>query len=218
MLNLKYVESLEDEIDELESDKAEFSNMYDMLLQECVSNDIMCSYLQSSSDLDEITELQCLYLHKVRECDCLAQKLSDQTEFNRYSTNVHAKENNDNQAEFTNPFCTPVQENAESSSRNIGTSNMHTFNQPQDSEYRWTTDHPLTQVCGNPSKPVQTRQQLVTDPEMCMFALTVSIVEQKTLRTQWLDSASDRSNAGRSFISLNRLQVEGIVKQTFGKM
>ncbi|GKC87487.1 hypothetical protein Tco_1148136 [Tanacetum coccineum] len=79
--DLKYVESLEDEIDELESDKAEFSNMYDMLLQECVSNDIMYSYLQSSSDLDEITELQCLYLHKVRECDCLAQKLSEQTEF-----------------------------------------------------------------------------------------------------------------------------------------
>ncbi|GKF27307.1 retrovirus-related pol polyprotein from transposon TNT 1-94, partial [Tanacetum coccineum] len=26
-------------------------------------------------------------------------------------TNVHAEENNDNQAEFTNPFCTPVQEN-----------------------------------------------------------------------------------------------------------
>ncbi|GJS51786.1 hypothetical protein Tco_0625148 [Tanacetum coccineum] len=34
-------------------------------------------------------------------------------------TNVHAEENNDNQAEFTNPFCTPVQENAESSSCNI---------------------------------------------------------------------------------------------------
>ncbi|GKG01601.1 hypothetical protein Tco_0306306, partial [Tanacetum coccineum] len=28
--DLKYVESLEDELDELESDKAEFSNMYDM--------------------------------------------------------------------------------------------------------------------------------------------------------------------------------------------
>ncbi|GJV10902.1 hypothetical protein Tco_1352443 [Tanacetum coccineum] len=76
--DLKYVESLKDE---LESDKAEFSNMYDMLFQEYVSNDIMCSYLQSSSDLDEITELQCLYLHKVRECDCLAQKLYAQTEF-----------------------------------------------------------------------------------------------------------------------------------------
>ncbi|GJV14133.1 retrovirus-related pol polyprotein from transposon TNT 1-94 [Tanacetum coccineum] len=34
-------------------------------------------------------------------------------------TNVHAEENNNNQVEFTNPFCTPVQENAESSSCNI---------------------------------------------------------------------------------------------------
>ncbi|GJR19792.1 hypothetical protein Tco_0968319 [Tanacetum coccineum] len=34
-------------------------------------------------------------------------------------TNVDAEENNDNQAEFTNPLCTPVQEIAESSSRNI---------------------------------------------------------------------------------------------------
>nr|GFB15290.1 hypothetical protein [Tanacetum cinerariifolium] len=30
--DLKYVESIENEIDELESDKAEFSNMYDMIL------------------------------------------------------------------------------------------------------------------------------------------------------------------------------------------
>ncbi|GJW74491.1 hypothetical protein Tco_0133861, partial [Tanacetum coccineum] len=79
--DLKYVESLENEIDELESDKAEFSNMYDMLLQECVSNDVMCSYLHSLSDLDAHSELQCLYLHKVKECECLAQKLSKQTEF-----------------------------------------------------------------------------------------------------------------------------------------
>nr|GEX09751.1 retrovirus-related Pol polyprotein from transposon TNT 1-94 [Tanacetum cinerariifolium] len=78
--DLKYVESLEKEIDILESDKAEFSNMYDMILQECVSNDVMCSYLLSLSDLDALAELQCLYLHKVKECDCLAQKLSKQTE------------------------------------------------------------------------------------------------------------------------------------------
>ncbi|GJR86866.1 retrovirus-related pol polyprotein from transposon TNT 1-94 [Tanacetum coccineum] len=81
-------------------------------------------------------------------------------------TNVHAEENNDDQAEFTNPFCTPVQEAAESSSRNLGNSNVHTFNQPHNSEYRWTKDHPLTQVRGNPSKPVQTRRQLATDPEI----------------------------------------------------
>nr|GEW51663.1 hypothetical protein [Tanacetum cinerariifolium] len=39
--DLKYVESLEKEIDELKSDKAEFLNMYDVILQECVSNDVV---------------------------------------------------------------------------------------------------------------------------------------------------------------------------------
>ncbi|GKA56109.1 retrovirus-related pol polyprotein from transposon TNT 1-94, partial [Tanacetum coccineum] len=50
-------------------------------------------------------------------------------------TNVNAEENNVNQAEdtqfqqdeFINPFCTPIREIAESSSRNIDNSNMHTF-------------------------------------------------------------------------------------------
>nr|GEV00712.1 hypothetical protein [Tanacetum cinerariifolium] len=87
--DLKYVESLEKEIDELEYDKAEFSNMYDMILQECVSNDVMCSYLLSLSDLDALAELQCLYLHKVKECDCFAQKLSKQTE--SVSEEVHTE-------------------------------------------------------------------------------------------------------------------------------
>ncbi|GJW32523.1 hypothetical protein Tco_0052555 [Tanacetum coccineum] len=50
--DLKYVESLENEIDELESDKVEFSNMYDMLLQECVSNDVMFLIIIFLSDLD----------------------------------------------------------------------------------------------------------------------------------------------------------------------
>nr|GEU58089.1 integrase, catalytic region, zinc finger, CCHC-type, peptidase aspartic, catalytic [Tanacetum cinerariifolium] len=85
--DLKYVESLKKEIDELESDKVEFSDMYDVILQECVSKDVMCSYLMSLSDLDALDELQCLYLHKVKECDCLAQKLTNQTK--SFSKEVH---------------------------------------------------------------------------------------------------------------------------------
>ncbi|GJW65670.1 retrovirus-related pol polyprotein from transposon TNT 1-94 [Tanacetum coccineum] len=131
-------------------------------------------------------------------------------------TNVHAEENNDNQAEFTNPFCTPVQENAESSSRNIGNSNVHTFNQPQDSEYRWTKDHPLTQVRGNPSKPVQTRRQLATDPEMCMFALTVSIVEPKNIKDAMADSAWIEAMQ-EELHQFDRLQVWELVDKPFGK-
>ncbi|GJT36705.1 hypothetical protein Tco_0927124 [Tanacetum coccineum] len=91
-VDLKYVESLENEIDELESAKAEFSNMYDTLLQECVSNDVMCSYLHSLSDLDAHSELQCLYLHKVKECECLAQKLSKQTESKKIKDDTVCKE------------------------------------------------------------------------------------------------------------------------------
>ncbi|GJR78347.1 retrovirus-related pol polyprotein from transposon TNT 1-94 [Tanacetum coccineum] len=66
---------------------------------------------------------------------------------------------------------------------------MHTFYQPYDSEYRWTKDHPLEQVRGNPSKPVKTRRQLVTDPEMCMFALSVSTAEPKTIKEAMADYA-----------------------------
>ncbi|GKB21883.1 hypothetical protein Tco_0855806 [Tanacetum coccineum] len=75
-------------------------------------------------------------------------------------TNVYAEENNNNQAEYTNPFCTPVQEVVESSSCNIGNSNVHTFNQPQYSEYRWIKDHPLTQVRGDPSTSANIDRQL----------------------------------------------------------
>nr|GEU36641.1 hypothetical protein [Tanacetum cinerariifolium] len=78
--DLKYVESFEKEIDELKSDKAEFSNMYDLLLQECVLKDVTCSYLYSLSKIHAHAELKCLYDHKVKECECLAQKLSKQTE------------------------------------------------------------------------------------------------------------------------------------------
>nr|GEX83925.1 putative ribonuclease H-like domain-containing protein [Tanacetum cinerariifolium] len=90
-------------------------------------------------------------------------------------TYVHAKENNV----------------AESSLHNIGNSNVHTFNQPQVSEYQWTKDHPLEQVLGNPSKPVQTRQQRATNPEMCMFTLSVWELVDKpfgktVIRLKWL--------------------------------
>ncbi|GJU01295.1 hypothetical protein Tco_1111633 [Tanacetum coccineum] len=50
--------------------------------------------------------------------------------------------------------------------------------------------------------PVQTRRQLATDPEMCMFALTVSIVEPKNIKEAMADSAWIEANAGEpSFIA-----------------
>ncbi|GJS36080.1 retrovirus-related pol polyprotein from transposon TNT 1-94 [Tanacetum coccineum] len=73
---------------------------------------------------------------------------------------------------FVNIFSTPVLNQEETSSRYIDSSNMHTFYQQHPSEHRWTKDHPLEQVIGNPSQSIRTRRQLETDGEMCMFALT----------------------------------------------
>nr|GFB12487.1 Gag-Pol polyprotein [Tanacetum cinerariifolium] len=77
-------------------------------------------------------------------------------------TYVHTEENNDNQAEEEHL---------------------------QDDEFTNPLYHPLEQVRGNPSKPVQTRQQLETDPEMCMFALIVSTAEPKNIKEAMVDSA-----------------------------
>ncbi|GJW06450.1 retrovirus-related pol polyprotein from transposon TNT 1-94 [Tanacetum coccineum] len=91
----------------------------------------------------------------------------------------HAEDNNNDQASNAHhykklnlsiPFCTWT-----------GTRNCQ--------DYRWTRDHPLEQVRGNPTMPVQTRQQFTTDPEMCMFVLTVSIVEPKNIKEAMADSA-----------------------------
>ncbi|GJW04893.1 hypothetical protein Tco_1563749 [Tanacetum coccineum] len=60
MNTIGYVKSLEKEIDELESEKADFSNIYDLLLEECVSKDVTCSYFASLSDINANTELQVL--------------------------------------------------------------------------------------------------------------------------------------------------------------
>nr|GEU85828.1 hypothetical protein [Tanacetum cinerariifolium] len=74
---------------------------------------------------------------------------------------------------FINIFCTPVQDRGETSSRHVGSSNMHTFYQHHPSEHRWTKDHPLEQVIGNLSQSVKTRHQLESNGEMYMFALTL---------------------------------------------
>nr|GEZ70934.1 retrovirus-related Pol polyprotein from transposon TNT 1-94 [Tanacetum cinerariifolium] len=54
---------------------------------------------------------------------------------------------------------------------------------------RWTKDHPLEQVIGNPSQSVRTRRQLESDAEMCMFSLTVSRTKPINIKEAMADSA-----------------------------
>ncbi|GJY69335.1 hypothetical protein Tco_0472317, partial [Tanacetum coccineum] len=65
--------------------------------------------------------------------------------------------------------------------------------------------------------PVQTRRQLATDPEMCMFALTVSIVEPKNIKeamadSAWIEAMQDELH------QFDRLKVWELVDKPFGKM
>nr|GEZ42507.1 retrovirus-related Pol polyprotein from transposon TNT 1-94 [Tanacetum cinerariifolium] len=91
---------------------------------------------------------------------------------------------------FVNPFANPSTSAAESSSSQyVDPSNMHTFYQPYPHEFQWTKDHPLEQVIREPSRHVLTRNQLRSDGDMCMYALTVSSMELKNVKEAMTDPA-----------------------------
>nr|GEX60961.1 hypothetical protein [Tanacetum cinerariifolium] len=98
---------------------------------------------------------------------------------------------------FVNPFANSSTSDAASSSlQNVDPSNMHTFYQPYPHEFQWTKDHPLEQVIGEPSRPVLTRNQLRSDGDMCMYALSVSTMESKNVKEAmtdptWIDSMQE---------------------------
>ncbi|GJS46621.1 uncharacterized mitochondrial protein-like protein [Tanacetum coccineum] len=97
---------------------------------------------------------------------------------------------------FINPFCSPVSKENESSSTNQDQSNMHEFYQQHRSTDKWTTNHPLNKVIGDPTKLVMTRSRLNTDVEMCMYALTMSTKEPKNINEamqdhSWIESIQD---------------------------
>ncbi|GJT14494.1 retrovirus-related pol polyprotein from transposon TNT 1-94 [Tanacetum coccineum] len=102
-------------------------------------------------------------------------------------TNAHAEENNDNQEDDIE----------------------HEFTNP-------FCTPPLTQVRCDPSKPVQTRRQLATYPEMCMFALTVSTAEPKNIKEAMADSAWIEAMQ-EELHQFDRLQVWELVDKPFGK-
>nr|GFA03797.1 hypothetical protein [Tanacetum cinerariifolium] len=98
---------------------------------------------------------------------------------------------------LVNPFVNSSTSAAASSSQqNVDPSNMHTFYQPYPHEFQWTKDHPLEQVIGEPSRPILTRNQLRSDGDMCMYALTVSTMEPKNVKEAmtdpaWIDSMQE---------------------------
>ncbi|GJT67009.1 retrovirus-related pol polyprotein from transposon TNT 1-94 [Tanacetum coccineum] len=273
--DLEYVKSLEKEIDELESEKADFSNIYDLLLEECVSKDVTCSYLHSLSDLrcNRITML--VSSIKSKKCANLLGTVhleNDQfapilgygdliqgnvtikrvyyvegLNHNLFSVGQFCDDDLEDQlwlscemskrkrSSFKTKavpsskgrlnllyidLCGPMRiasingktyilvivddysrytwtlfydprmktpEGIGESSHAIDNTDVHSF-QPQSHDY----DGPEMSIrtrSWNPTMPVQTDDILAQDPEMCMFALTVSIVKPKNIKEAMTDSA-----------------------------
>nr|GFB38319.1 retrovirus-related Pol polyprotein from transposon TNT 1-94 [Tanacetum cinerariifolium] len=105
-------------------------------------------------------------------------------------TNVHAEENHNDQVEEREHV--------------------------PDDEFTNPFYHPLKQVRGNPSRPVQTRRPLVTDPEMYMYALTVITAKPKNNKEAmadfaWIEAMQEELH------QFDRLQVWELVDKPFDK-
>ncbi|GKD52687.1 integrase, catalytic region, zinc finger, CCHC-type containing protein [Tanacetum coccineum] len=91
-------------------------------------------------------------------------------------------------------FTLPI--SAESSSRIVDTSKMHTFQQLETYIRRWTKDHSLLTIIGNPSKLVSTRCQLETDTMWCYFHAFLTKVEHKNykeamMKSSWIEAMQE---------------------------
>ncbi|GJY79854.1 putative ribonuclease H-like domain-containing protein [Tanacetum coccineum] len=71
---------------------------------------------------------------------------------------------------------------AQSSSGNVNAAEPNQVNYPPDHIRRWTKDHPLDNIVGNPSRPVSTRKQLASDALWCCFHTELSKVEPKNFK------------------------------------
>ncbi|GKA43358.1 putative ribonuclease H-like domain-containing protein [Tanacetum coccineum] len=78
---------------------------------------------------------------------------------------------------------------AQSTSGDVSLTEPNQVTQPPDHLRRWTKDHPLDNIIGNPSRPVSTRKQLASDALWCCFHTELSKVEPKNFKMAVIEDA-----------------------------
>ncbi|GJX92015.1 hypothetical protein Tco_0345341 [Tanacetum coccineum] len=77
----------------------------------------------------------------------------------------------------------PLHESLHEDSTSQGSSsNVRPIHTPFESLGRWTKDHPIANVIGDPSRSVSTRKQLQTDAMWCYFDAFLTSVEPKNFK------------------------------------
>nr|GEY29381.1 retrovirus-related Pol polyprotein from transposon TNT 1-94 [Tanacetum cinerariifolium] len=102
---------------------------------------------------------------------------------------------------FVNIFA-PEPHSEASSSRDISSTESPYVFQTLHHLNKWSKDHPLDNVIGNPSRPVSTRKQLATDALWCRYSSVLSKIEPKNIKSAIIeDSPVARIEAIRIFIA-----------------
>ncbi|GJZ22889.1 retrovirus-related pol polyprotein from transposon TNT 1-94 [Tanacetum coccineum] len=87
----------------------------------------------------------------------------------------------------------------ESSSQVVILKNVHSVNQQTEHINKWTKDHPLDNVIGDPSRSVSTRHQLQDEALFCYFNAFLSFVEPKSYKkalteSYWIEAMQEELN------------------------
>ncbi|GKF88427.1 retrovirus-related pol polyprotein from transposon TNT 1-94, partial [Tanacetum coccineum] len=98
----------------------------------------------------------------------------------------------------------------EDSTSQESSSNVRPIHTPLKSLGRWTKDHPIANVIGDPSRSIFTRKQLQTDAIWCYFDAFLTFVEPKNFKQamtepSWIDAMQEEIH------EFERLQVWELV-------
>ncbi|GJV86291.1 retrovirus-related pol polyprotein from transposon TNT 1-94 [Tanacetum coccineum] len=91
----------------------------------------------------------------------------------------------------------PLHESLHEESTSQGSSsNVRQIHTPFEHLSRWTKDHPIANIIGNPSHSVSTRKQLQTDAMWCYFDALLTLVEPKNFKQamtepSWIDAMQE---------------------------
>nr|GEU30726.1 hypothetical protein [Tanacetum cinerariifolium] len=91
----------------------------------------------------------------------------------------------------------PFHENLHEDSNSQGSSsNVRQTHTPFESLGRWTKDHPIANVIGDPSRSVSAKKKLQTDAMRCFFDAFLTIVEPKNFKqamteASWIDTIQE---------------------------
>ncbi|GKC77278.1 hypothetical protein Tco_1128052 [Tanacetum coccineum] len=110
---------------------------------------------------------------------------------------------------FINVFA-PEPSSEASSSGDVSSADSTHVSQPHHHLGKWSKDHPLDNVIGNPSRPVSTRKQLATDALCCLYNSVLSKVKPKNFKSAitkdcWFQAMQDE------IYEFDRLQIWELV-------